>query len=246
MDIGKLNLQYLKSKTILVTGASRGIGLALTEKFLDLGNIVIGTSRDKSNLESLTNKFERNFYPEQLNLSSEESIKGLCKAIRDKFQKLDVLILNAGVLGEVGPIKNSSYKSWCETINVNLNSQYLLIKSLLNCLEESKKASIIVVSSSVGRSPRSNWGSYSVSKASMEALTLILSQELEETSITVNSVNPGATATKMRKEALPNEDQSKIPQPKDIIPIFLYLASNEATENGEVFNARDFIGLLNY
>ena len=75
---------------------------------------------------------------------------------------------------------------------------------------------------------------------------MILSQELEETSMTVNSVNPGGTATKMRKEAVHKEDQSKIPQPKDIIPIFLYLASNEATENGEVFNARDFIGLLNY
>ena len=80
----------------------------------------------------------------------------------------------------------------------------------------------------------------------MEGISTILSKELKDDNIIVNTVNPGGTATKMRKLAMPNEDQSKIPKPSDILPIFLYLCSNDAHESGQSFNARDYIGLLNF
>ena len=80
----------------------------------------------------------------------------------------------------------------------------------------------------------------------MEGLCKILAQELESDKIIVNTVNPGGTATKMRKQAIPDEDQSKIPQPEDILPIILYLCSNEAHVTSQSFNARDFISHLKF
>ena len=115
------------------------------------------------------------------------------------------------------------------------------IKLLLPLLKKSSKGSIINVSSTVGRMPRENWGAYSVSKAALEALTVILSQELSKYSIIVNSVNPGGTATKMRREAFPDENQSSLPQPEDVVPIFSYLSSDQANETGKQFDARDYM-----
>ena len=246
MNIKDLDLQFLKSKTILVTGASRGIGKALAEKLLDLGNIVIGTSRNLNSLENLAEKFTRNFYPMELDLESTEAIANLSDELIKKFEKIDVLVCNAGVLGEIKKIEDCNYETWCHTININLNNQFLLVKSLLPSLKKSKKGSIVIISSSVGQNPREKWGAYSISKLGMEGLSKILAQELESDKIIVNTVNPGGTATKMRKQAIPDEDQSKIPQPEDILPIILYLCSNEAHVTSQSFNARDFIGHLKF
>ena len=244
MAIENLDLQFLKSKTVLVTGVSSGIGKAIAEKLLDLGNIVIGTSRIDSNLKEIRERFPRNFYSHSLNLSNFDEIYKISEFITKTFGKLDVLINNAGILGQTISIEESCINKWKEVLDINLNGQVLLTKELLPLLKESKKASIINISSSVGRAPRENWGAYSVSKAALEAVSDILCQELKEYNIIVNTVNPGGTATKMRKEAYPKEDQSQLPKPIDILPIILYLASDEATESGYKFNAREYIGAL--
>tara|TARA_Y100001970_G_C14249899_1_gene871047 strand:- start:2621 stop:3361 length:741 start_codon:yes stop_codon:yes gene_type:complete len=246
MNIEKLDIQFLKSKTILVTGSSRGIGNAISEKLLDLGNIVIGTSTKIESLNNLSNKFQRNFYPMELDLRSPESIRELSDNINKQFESIDVLICNAGVLGDLSTLDNYNFEVWCDTINVNLNNQLLLIQKVLPNIKKSNKGSIIITSSSVGQEPRENWGAYSISKHGMEGISTILSKELKKDNIIVNTVNPGGTATSMRKLAMPDEDQSKIPKPSDILPIFLYLCSNDAHETGHSFNARDYIGLLNF
>ena len=130
MNIENLDLQFLKSKTVLVTGSSKGIGLSITEKLLDLGNIGIGTSRDVDSLDALSKKFNRNFYPMQLNLDSFESVESLTQNISQDFDKIDVLICNAGMLGDLEYIENYNYETWCKTITVNLNNQFLLIQKL--------------------------------------------------------------------------------------------------------------------
>ncbi|MBT3475825.1 SDR family NAD(P)-dependent oxidoreductase [bacterium] len=246
MNIENLDLQFLKSKTVVITGSSRGIGHSIAKKLLDLGNIVIGTSREIKSLDSLSRKFNRNFYPMELNLESSESVESLASLISNDFDKIDVLICNAGVLGDLNYIENYSYQTWCKTMTVNLNNQFLLIQKLLPFIQKSKKGSIIITSSSVGQKPRENWGAYSISKYAMEGVSSILSAELKDKNIIVNTVNPGGTATSMRRDAMPKEDSSKLPQPSDVLPIFLYLSSNEAHETGQSFNARDYIGLLNF
>ena len=101
MSIEDFDPQYLKSKTILITGVSKGIGKALCEKLLDLGNIVVGTSRKLSDLEEISIKFPRNFYPYSLELEDINQITSLAKYIEKDFDKLDVLFNNAGILGQI-------------------------------------------------------------------------------------------------------------------------------------------------
>ena len=244
MSIEDFDPQYLKSKTILITGVSKGIGKALCEKLLDLGNIVIGTSRELSDLEEISLKFPRNFYPYSLELENINQITTLAEYIEKDFDKLDVLFNNAGILGQIVTLEKYDFDVWKKVININLNNQFYLTQRLLKLIKKSKKGSIVNVSSSVGRFPRETWGAYSISKSGLEALTEILSQELYKENIIVNSVNPGGTATFMRKEAYPEEDQSELPTADDILPIFLYLASDEAKETGMKYNAREYIGSL--
>ena len=244
MSIEDFDPQYLKSKTILITGVSKGIGKALCEKLLDLGNIVIGTSRELSDLQEISLKFPRNFYPYSLELENINQITTLAEYIEKDFDKLDVLFNNAGILGQIVTLEKYDFDVWKKVININLNNQFYLTQRLLKLIKKSKKGSIINVSSSVGRFPRETSAAYSNSKSGLEALTEILSQELYKENIIVNSVNPGGTATFMRKEAYPEEDQSELPTADDILPIFLYLASDEAKETGMKYNAREYIGSL--
>ena len=244
MSIETCNLQYLRSKTILVTGASKGIGKALAEKLLDLGNIVIGTSRTLDDLKKISERFPRNFYPYSLELSETDQIDKLIDFMDETFEKVDVIYNNAGILGDITNLEDYNFEVWKKVLDINLNNQFYLTQKILKSLRKSNKGSIVNVSSSVGRFPRETWGAYSVSKAGMEAMTDILSQELKNLNIIVNSINPGGTATKMRKEAYPDEDQSQLPTPSDILPIFLYLASDDAQETGMKYNAREYIGSL--
>ena len=110
MAIENLDLQFLKSKTVLVTGASSGIGKAIAEKLLDLGNIVIGTSRSNNNLRVISEKFPRNFYPYSLDLGNLDEILNLSNYVSKTFGKLDVLINNAGILGQTTTIEDYDIK----------------------------------------------------------------------------------------------------------------------------------------
>lgn len=246
MGIEDFKLSSVKNKTILITGSSRGIGHALCEKLLSMNNSVIGTAKNIEHLNSISVINNDKFFPIQLDLESIDSIDLMVAEVKKGFDKIDVLINNASILGEMKTLEDYNYETWKNVININMNHQYYLTKNFLPLIKNSKKGSIINVSSSVGRFPREKWGAYSVSKVGLEALTEIFSQELKEVNIIVNSVNPGGTATDMRREAYPDEDQGQLPSPIDILPIFIYLASDDATESGMKFNAREYIGSMEF
>ena len=143
MSIEDFDPQYLKSKTILITGVSKGIGKALCEKLLDLGNIVIGTSRELSDLQEISLKFPRNFYPYSLELENINQITTLAEYIEKDFDKLDVLFNNAGILGQIVTLEKYDFDVWKKVININLNNQFYLTQRLLKLIKKSKKGSII-------------------------------------------------------------------------------------------------------
>ena len=234
----------LINKTALITGGSKGIGKGIARVFLQEGAKVIICARDE---EVLTNTREElkqfgKIYSFHVNITKLQDIQNLYQFISNSFYHLDILVNNASILGLRTKIIDYPEHIWDSVINVNLNSQFYIIKSLLPLLLNSNNASIINVSSSVGRKGKPEWGAYAASKFGLEGLTQVLAEELKDTRIRVNSVNPGGTRTEMRAQAYPDEDPNTLPTPEEISPIFTYLASDESLSiTGQQFNARDYI-----
>jgi NAD(P)-dependent dehydrogenase (short-subunit alcohol dehydrogenase family) len=238
-------MKKLEGKTALITGGSKGIGKGIAEAYLKQGAEVIICGRDKANLMATGDELKEfgqiNYVV--CDITKLEDVYELANQIEAVKQKLDILVNNASILGVRSPIIEYPEDVWQEVININLNAQFFVTKALLPLLLQSKGASIINVSSSVGRKGKKEWGAYAVSKFGVEALTQVLADELSDTNVRVNSVNPGGTRTDMRADAYPDEDPETLPTPMDITPVFIYLASNESSDvNGQEFTARDWIG----
>jgi NAD(P)-dependent dehydrogenase (short-subunit alcohol dehydrogenase family) len=157
-----------------------------------------------------------------------------------------VLVNNASVLGPRVPIADYSLAAWEEVIRVNLTGLFSMTRQVLPSMLARRTGAIINLTSGVGRAGKARWGAYAVSKAGLEGFTQVLADEVREAGIRVNSVNPAATRTQMRAAAYPAEDPSTLPTPESIMPIFIYLASDDSVNiTGQALNARDWIGQNN-
>jgi NAD(P)-dependent dehydrogenase (short-subunit alcohol dehydrogenase family) len=128
-------------------------------------------------------------------------------------------------------------------LRVNLTGIFLMTRAVLPSMLARRAGSIINVTSGVGRRGKARWGAYAVTKAAVENFTQVLADEVKEFQIRVNAVNPAATRTTMRAAAYPAEDPLTLPTAEEIVPVFLYLASDaSATITGQSLDARDWIG----
>lgn len=225
----------LRDKVILVTGAGDGIGRAAALEFAARGATLILLGRSLDKLEAVYDAIEKAggaqpaLFPLDLATISEENSQQLASAIEETFGRLDGLLHNASLLGERRPIANTTWASWQEVMQVNVNAAFLLTRTLLPLLERAPQASVVFTSSGVGRRGRAYWGAYAVSKFATEGLMQVLADELENTSrIRVNSLNPGATNTAMRRSAYPAEEPTRNPSPEDILPAYLYLMGDDS------------------
>ena len=230
----------LEGKVILVTGANRGFGLAITMDLAKAGATVIMLGRDLGSLEYAYDAVvdagykEPILYPLDLEGATPENYQELQDNILDKFKKLDGLIHNAAILGTQMPIDQYDIKLWYSTLQINLSAPFMLTQFLIPTLMKSDDARILFLSSTVGRKARAYWGAYSVSKFGIEGFAKTLSEELEKTQITVNTINPGKIRTEMRRTAYPAEDASTVPRPEEKSSVIVYLLSNEGSKiNGE-------------
>ena len=230
----------LEDKVILVTGANRGFGLAITMDLAKAGATVIMLGRDLGSLEYAYDAVvdagykEPILYPLDLEGATPENYQELQDDILDKFKKLDGLIHNAAILGTQMPIDQYDIKLWYSTLQINLSAPFMLTQFLIPALMKSDDARILFLSSSVGRKARAYWGAYSASKFGIEGFAKTLSEELEKTQITVNTINPGKIRTEMRRTAYPAEDASTVPKPEEKSSVIVYLLSNEGSKiNGE-------------
>jgi len=236
----------LKDKTILITGTGSGIGKAAAKTLSQFGAQLILLSKDIGKLESLHEEIvqqgfkEPLIHPMNFESAQEEKYLEVKEAIQDKFDKLDGLINNAGVLGEKKPLGQYQYSIWKKVLNVNLDSAFLLTKALLPLLNHSNQSSVVFTSSGVGKKGRAYWGAYAISKFATEGMMEIFADELENTTkIRVNCINPGAVRTKMREEAYPAEDPETNPLPKEIMNLYVYLMCDASKEiNGQSINAQ--------
>jgi NAD(P)-dependent dehydrogenase (short-subunit alcohol dehydrogenase family) len=220
----------LKDRVILVTGASRGIGRSVAKAYATHGATVILLARKVPHLESLYDEIEKSgsptpaIYPFNLANAKPEDYHTLQENIEKTFGKLDGIVHNAGMLGSLTSIEHTPLEQWYQVMQVNLHSAFLLTKATLPLLKRSNDASIIFTSSSVAEKARAYWSSYAVSQSGAFALMQILADELEtNTNIRVNAFNPSAVKTALRTAAYPAEDHTKLKNPEDIIPFYLYL-----------------------
>jgi len=236
----------LSRKTIVVTGAGDGIGRAAALRYAQYGATVILLGRTLSKLEAVYNEIEAAGGPQpsiielDLATAAEANYQTLASGLAAEFPHLDGLLHNASILGDRRPIESASYASWQEVMRVNVNAQFLLTRYLLPQLQAAPAASIVFTSSGVGRTGRAYWGAYAVSKFATEGFMQVLADELENTSkVRVNSLNPGATNTSMRRTAYPAETPTDNPAPQDIMAAYLFLMGDDsAGVTGKAFNAR--------
>ncbi|MEZ5571365.1 MAG: YciK family oxidoreductase [Halioglobus sp.] len=236
----------LANKTVVVTGAGDGIGRCAALTYARYGATVLLLGRTGSKLEAVYDEIEADggakpaIIEMDLATASEESYANLANSLANEFSCLHGILHNAAVLGDRRPIANASYTSWAEVMQVNVNAQFLLTRHLLPLLQMAPDAAIIFTSSGVGRIGKAYWGAYAVSKFATEGFMQVLSGELENTSrIRVNSLNPCATNTAMRRTAYPAETPTNNPAPQDIMPAYLYLMGDDSAGfTGRAFDAR--------
>ena len=228
----------LTDRTILVTGGSSGIGRELVRQYAAAGARVLTTARREAGLlETIEGLDPATVLTVAADLGSRTG-RELVVTEALRIAPIDVVVHAAGALGPKATLADYPEDAWHEVFHINATAVHLLHQQLIPLL--SRTATVIGVSSSVGRKGRGEWGMYAISKAALERWLEVLADEWAGP---IYSVNPGGTATPMRAEAMPDEDPTTIPTPADITPIFLRLAgSTPGAPTGAKFDARDFIG----
>jgi len=220
----------LKERIILVTGAGDGIGAAVAKSCAQYGATVILLDKVIRNLEQVYDAIESAagiqpaIYPMNLEGASEKDYLDLAATIDKEFGRLDGLLHNAAMLGALIPIAHFESELWYKILQVNLNAPFLMTRACLNLLLQSKDASILFSSDSAGRRGKAYWGAYGISKAASENFMQVLADEMEaNTSVRVNSFDPGPVATAFRSLAYPGENPERIAGPEDVVAPHLYL-----------------------
>lgn len=232
-----------KGRIALVTGASRGIGRAVALGLAKAGAHVIITARSLPQLESLDDEIQAAGGAAtllQLNLRAGERIDQLGPALYQRWEKLDILIANAGILGPLSPLGHVTEDGYLTTMDVNLNANWRLIRTVDPLLKRSDAGRAVFVTSGAASGKYAYWGPYAASKAGLEALVKSWAAELANTNVRANLVNPGATRTQMRAKAFPGEDPMSLPAPAELVPLFLELSSPLCERNGEIINYREW------
>ncbi|AUG53340.1 SDR family NAD(P)-dependent oxidoreductase [Thalassospira marina] len=230
----------LEGKIALVTGASHGIGRAIAKRYAAEGATVIALGRNVGALEELDDEIREEggkavLLP--LDLTMYEKIDAMGASIYERFGKLDIVVGNAAVLGELAPVGHIDTQMFENTFAVNVTANFRLIRSVDKLLRFSDAGRAIFLTSGASANGRAYWGLYASTKAALESLVLSYAQEMEDTKVKVNLVNPGRIRTTMRATAYPGEDPQTLPTAETITDIFVDLAADDCSHHGEILKA---------
>lgn len=225
-------------KLALVTGASRGIGAATAEALAAAGAHVILVARNGKAMEEVEERIHQaggSATIAPMDITDRANIAKLAEAIAGRWGSLDILVLNAAMLGSLSPVEHLEAKEFEKLYATNVFANQALVQSFDPMLRRSEKADIVGVTSSVGAEPRAFWGGYGSSKAAMENLLLTYADETEHAGkIRVHIVDPGATATRMRQLAFPGEEAASLKQPAAVAEAILAQLQSDATTGSRV------------
>ncbi len=232
----------LEGRIALVTGASRGIGYFTALELAKAGAHVIACARTVGGLEELDDAIKAVGGSATLvpfDLADMEAIDRLGGSIFERWGKLDILVANAGMLGVISPIGHIEAKVFEKVMNINVNATWRLIRSVDPLLIRSDAGRAVIMSSGAAHKCRPFWSAYSASKAAVEALARTWAGETQSTPLRITSVDPGATRTAMRAQAVPGEDPMSLPHPSEVAKAILPLLGPGVTETGKLFIVRE-------
>jgi NAD(P)-dependent dehydrogenase (short-subunit alcohol dehydrogenase family) len=229
--------QLLAGKVALVTGASRGVGAAVAERFAAEGAHVVAAARTVGGLEELDDRIRvqggsATLVP--LDLRDFIKIDELAAALYQRYGRLDVLVGNAAEFGAFSPLGHIDPKQWGEIIDLDLTANWRLIRAMDPLLRMAPAGRAIFVTSRLARDAPPYYGPYAVAKAGLETMVRIYAGEVARTTVRANLIDPGTVRTRLRAAIFPGENPAGLPPPESIAEPFLDLAVPECTRNGEI------------
>ncbi|MCP5424736.1 MAG: YciK family oxidoreductase [Gammaproteobacteria bacterium] len=237
----------LKDRVILVTGAGAGIGRAAARCFAAHGATLILLGRTIRKLEQVYDEIETAggpqaaIYPMNLEGAAPKDYAELAQVLENEFGRLDGLLHNAAILEGLTPIVHYSLETWYRVLQVDLNAPFLLTQAVLGLLQRSPDASVVFSGDVVGDEGRAYWGAYAVAKGGLQTLMKLLANELKaNTSVRVNSIDPGKIRTQLRLQAYPAADPAEWADPETIMSAYLYLMGPDSRGvTGNCIKAQD-------
>jgi NAD(P)-dependent dehydrogenase (short-subunit alcohol dehydrogenase family) len=229
----------LAGRVALVTGASRGIGRATALAYAGAGAHVIALARTQGALEDLDDAIRQAGSSATLvpaDLRDFAALERLAAAIRERWGKLDILLGNAGLLGELAPLPHLDQPVWDAVMAVNVTANWRLIRALDPLLRASDAGRALFLTSGAAYKATAYWGVYAVSKAALDALVRTYAAETAQSPVRVMLVNPGPLRTAMRRAAMPGEDSETLRTPDDLAPHLVRLSAPDWTETGRIYD----------
>jgi NAD(P)-dependent dehydrogenase (short-subunit alcohol dehydrogenase family) len=231
--------QPLAGSIALVTGASRGIGRATALTLARAGAHIVAIARITGALEEIDDAARASggsatLVP--LDMRDYAGIYRLASALNERYQRLDVLVGNAGVVGQRSPLDHIDPQNWDEVMAINVTANWHLIRAMDALLKRSAAGRVVLITSGAATHARAYSGAYSVSKAALNVLARIYAAETDSTAIRVNVFNPGPTRTRMRAQVMPGEDPMTLPTPEDVAAKILPLCLPSCNETGKLYD----------
>jgi NAD(P)-dependent dehydrogenase (short-subunit alcohol dehydrogenase family) len=236
----------LEDRVIVVSGAGEGIGRATALAAAAHGATVVLLGRTVSKLEAVYDAIEQAggpqpaIYPIDFEGATAHDFAVMAERLDQAFGKVDGVVHCAASFPYLSRIDDYDPETWGRVLQVNLSAPFMLTQACLPLLRRSPDASIVFLSDAVGRHGRAYWGAYGVSKFALEGLMQTLADELAQSAIRVNSLDPGPTRTNLRAQAYPLEDPSHLKPPDAVAPFVLWLLGPDGgTTTGQAFNHGD-------
>jgi len=220
----------LSGRTALVTGASRGLGAALSIALATAGAHTILLARTVGGLEEVDDQIHvaapdamTTLVP--VDLTDTAKLDGLGPSLVQRFPQLDIFIANAAILGGLTPLSHYEAADWRRVFDVNVHANWHLIRSLEPLLQRSPNGQAIFMTADVATTPRPYWGAYAAAKAAMASMAATWQRENAKSNLQIDVIDPGPMATRLRAEAYPGEDRSALPDPSTVAQTILQLIS---------------------
>lgn len=211
-------------RVALITGASGGLGQAVTEAFLRAGYRVAGAARAW--------KRERlppgEFFPVEADLTSAADCEAAVSAVLDRWRRLDAAVHLMGGFAADGPAQATSEETWDRMMNTNAKAAFLFFRAALKPMIEARAGRLLAVGARAGAQPAAGLSAYSASKAALHALVAAIAEEVRHSGITANAILPSTIDTPANRAAMPQADFSRWIPPASLAALLLYLASEQA------------------